>query len=212
MKNIINNLFIVFFCLSIITGIIQLSVRFKEIYYFDIDYLKIDKLSGISKEEIKLNYDYLIQYNLRKENTDFKMPTIKSSEKGKIHFEEVRDIFQNTIKIFKLSLLISIIGLYINIKNKNYIFLKSTSKLLIYIPVILLIPLAINFDGSFVLFHKIMFNNDYWIFDPNLDPVIEILPDVFFFHMGVIILILIILSSIFCNLLYKLLIKKGELC
>ena len=212
MKNIINNLFIVFFCLSIITGIIQLSIRFKEIYYFDIDYLKIDKLSGISKEEIKLNYDYLIQYNLRKENTDFKMPTIKSSEQGKIHFEEVRDIFQNTIKIFKLSLLISIIGLYINIKNKNYIFLKSTSKLLIYIQVILLIPLVINFDGSFVLFHKIMFNNDYWIFDPNLDPVIKILPDVFFFHMGVIILVLIILSSIFCNLLYKLLIKKGELC
>lgn len=212
MKSIINYLFIVFFCLLIITGIIQLSVRFKEIYYLDIDYLKIDKLSGISKEEIRLNYDYLIQYNLRKENTDFKMPTITSSEQGKIHFEEVRDIFQNTIKIFKLSLLISIIGLYINIKNKNYIFLKSTSKLLIYIPGILLIPLVINFDGSFVLFHKIMFNNDYWIFDPNLDPVIEILPDVFFLHMGVIILILIILSSIFCNLLYKLLIKKGELC
>lgn len=212
MKSIINNLFIVFFCLSIITGIIQLSIRFKEIYYFDIDYLKIDKLSGISKEEIKLNYDYLIQYNLRKENTDFKMPTIKSSEQGKIHFEEVRDIFQNTIKIFKLSLVISIIGLYINIKNKNYIFLKRTSKLLIYIPGILLISLVINFDGSFILFHKIMFNNDYWIFDPNLDPVIKILPDVFFFHMGVVILILIILSSIFCNLLYKLLTKKGELC
>ncbi len=212
MKSIINHLFIVFFCLSIITGIIQLSIRFKEIYYFDIDYLKIDKLSGISKEEIKLNYDYLIQYNLRKENTDFKMPTIKSSKQGKIHFEEVRDIFQNTIKIFKLSLVISIIGLYINIKNKNYIFLKRTSKLLIYIPGILLISLVINFDGSFILFHKIMFNNDYWIFDPNLDPVIKILPDVFFFHMGVIILVLIILSSIFCNLLYKLLIKKGELC
>lgn len=212
MKSIINHLFIVFFCLSIITGIIQLSIRFKEIYYFDIDYLKIDKLSGISKEEIKLNYDYLIQYNLRKENTDFKMPTIKSSEQGKIHFEEVRDIFQNTIKIFKLSLVISIIGLYINIKNKNYIFLKRTSKLLIYIPGILLISLVINFDGSFILFHKIMFNNDYWIFDPNLDPVIKILPDVFFFHMGVVILILIILSSIFCNLLYKLLTKKGELC
>lgn len=211
MKSLMNYLFIVFFCLLIITGIIQLSVRCKEIYYLDIDYLKIDKLSGRSKEEIKLNYDYLIHYNLRKENTVFKMPTIISSEPGKIHFEEVRDIFQNIVKIFKLSLLISIVGLYINIKNKDYTFLKSTSKLLIYIPGILLIPLIINFDGSFILFHKIMFNNDYWIFDPNLDPVIEILPDVFFLHMGVIILILIILSSLVCNLLYKSLIKKGEL-
>ncbi len=211
MKNIINYLFIVFFCLLIVTGIIQLSVRCKEIYYFDIDYLKIDRLSGLSKEEIKLNYDYLIQYNLRKKDTDFKMPTIISSQQGKVHFEEVRDIFQDVVRLFKLSLLISIVGLYVNIKNKNYTFLKSTSKLLIYIPGILLIPLIINFDGSFVLFHKIMFNNDYWIFDPNLDPVINILPDVFFFHMGLLILILIILSSILCNLLYKLSIKKREL-
>ena len=208
MKRIINYLFIVFFCLFIITGIIQLSVRFKEIYYLDVDYLGIDKLSGLSKEEIKLNYDYLIKYNLDKENTEFNMPTITSSQEGKIHFKEVRDIFQNTVKLFKLSLVVSLIGLYLNIKNKNYNFLKITSRLLIYTPIILLIPIIINFDKSFILFHKIMFNNDYWIFDPNLDPVIEILPDTFFFHMGIVILTLIILSSITCNLLYKLLTKK----
>lgn len=208
MKRIINYLFIVFFCLFIITGIIQLSVRFKEIYYLDVDYLGIDKLSGLSKEEIKLNYDYLIKYNLDKENTEFNMPTISSSQEGKIHFKEVRDIFQNTVKLFKLSLVVSLIGLYLNIKNKNYNFLKITSRLLIYTPIILLIPIIIDFDKSFILFHKIMFNNDYWIFDPNLDPVIEILPDTFFFHMGIVILTLIILSSITCNLLYKLLNKK----
>lgn len=208
MKRIINYLFIVFFCLFIITGIIQLSVRFKEIYYLDVDYLGIDKLSGLSKEEIKLNYDYLIKYNLDKENTEFNMPTITSSQEGKIHFKEVRDIFQNTVKLFKLSLVVSLIGLYLNIKNKNYNFLKITSRLLIYTPIILLIPIIIDFDKSFILFHKIMFNNDYWIFDPNLDPVIEILPDTFFFHMGIVILTLIILSSITCNLLYKLLNKK----
>ena len=208
MKRIINYLFIVFFCLFIITGIIQLSVRFKEIYYLDVDYLGIDKLSGLSKEEIKLNYDYLIKYNLDKENTEFNMPTIASSKEGKIHFKEVRDIFQNTVKLFKLSLVVSLIGLYLNIKNKNYNFLKITSRLLIYTPIILLIPIIINFDKSFILFHKIMFNNDYWIFDPNLDPVIEILPDTFFFHMGIVILTLIILSSITCSLLYKLLNKK----
>ena len=30
-----------------------------------------------------------------------------------------------------------------------------------------MLPIVVNFEGSFVLFHKIMFNNDYWIFDPN---------------------------------------------
>ena len=46
---------------------------------------------------------------------DFKLPSIKSSENGKIHFEEVRNIFQNLNKIFTISLVLLIIGLYISI-------------------------------------------------------------------------------------------------
>ena len=91
----------------------------------------------------------------------------------------------------------------INILNKNIEFLKTTSKALIVIPLILMLPIVVNFEGSFVLFHKIMFNNDYWIFDPNLDPVINILPEEFFFHAGLMILILIIIASLTNYLIYR---------
>ena len=37
----------------------------------------------------------MIDYNLSKDDREFELPTIKSSNQGKIHFEEVRDIFQN---------------------------------------------------------------------------------------------------------------------
>lgn len=66
-----------------------------------------------------------------------------------------------------------------------------------------MLPIVVNFEGSFVLFHKIMFNNDYWIFDPNLDPVINILPEEFFFHAGLMILILIIIASLTNYLIYR---------
>ena len=108
-------------------------------------------------------------------------------------------------KIFNISLVISIIGVIINILNKNIEILKTTSKTLILLPMILMLPVVINFKGSFVLFHKIMFNNDYWIIDPNLDPVIKILPEIFFFHAGIKILILIIVASITNYLIYTLL-------
>ena len=147
----------------------------------------------------------MIDYNLSKDNKEFELPTLKSSKQGKIHFEEVRDIFQNMNKIFNISLVISIIGVIINILNKNIEILKTTSKTLILLPMILMLPVVINFKGSFVLFHKIMFNNDYWIFDPNLDPVINILPEKFFFHAGIMILILIIVASITNYLIYTLL-------
>lgn len=205
MKKIINIIFSVIFSVLIIITIVRFTVGFKQLYYFDIDYLNIPMLSGLSKEEIKENYDYMIDYNLSKDNKEFELPTLKSSNQGKIHFEEVRDIFQNMNKIFNISLVLSIVGVIINILNKNIEILKTTSKTLILLPMILMLPVVINFEGSFVLFHKIMFNNDYWIFDPNLDPVINILPEKFFFHAGIMILILIIVASLANYLIYKLL-------
>ena len=203
MKKIINIIFSVIFSVLIIITIVKFTVGFKQLYYFDIDYLNIPILSGLSKEEIKENYDYMIDYNLSKDNKEFELPTLKSSKQGKIHFEEVRDIFQNMNKIFNISLVISIIGVIINILNKNIEFLKTTSKTLILMPLILMAPIILNFDGSFILFHKLMFNNDYWIFDPNLDPVINILPEEFFFHAGLMILILIIIASLTNYLIYR---------
>lgn len=205
MKKIINIIFSVIFSVLIIITIVRFTVGFKQLYYFDIDYLNIPMLSGLSKEEIKENYDYMIDYNLSEGNKEFELPTLKSSKQGKIHFEEVRDIFQNMNKIFNISLVLSIIGVIINTLNKNIEILKTTSKTLILLPMILMLPVVINFEGSFVLFHKIMFNNDYWIFDPNLDPVINILPEKFFFHAGIMILILIIVASLANYLIYKLL-------
>ena len=196
MKKIINVIFSVIFSVLIISTIIKFTVGFKQLYYFDIEYLNIPVLSGLSKEDIKKNYDYMIDYNLDKDNKEFELPSIKSSENGKIHFEEVRNIFQILNKIFKISLVLSIIGLVINILNKNIEFLKTTSKALIVIPLILMLPIVVNFEGSFVLFHKIMFN-------PNLDPVINILPEEFFFHAGLMILILIIIASLTNYLIYR---------
>lgn len=203
MKKIINVISSVIFSILIISATIKFTVGFKQLYYFDINYLNIPILSGLSKEEIKENYDYMIDYNLGKDNREFELPTIKSSKQGKIHFEEVRDIFQSMNKMFNILLLLSIIGVIINILDKNIEILKMTSKTLILLPMILMLPIVINFSGSFVLFHKIMFDNDYWIFDPSLDPVINILPEEFFFHAGVMILILIIIASLANYLTYR---------
>ena len=205
MKKFINVIFSIIFSVFIISTIVKFTVGFKQLYYFDIEYLSIPILSGLSKEDIKKNYDYMIDYNLDKDKKEFELPSIKSSDNGKIHFEEVRNIFQILNKIFYISLLASIISLAINILNKNIEVLKTTSKTLILIPLILMLPIVVNFEGTFVLFHNIMFNNDYWIFDPNLDPVINILPQEFFFHAGMMILILIIIASLTNYLIYRLL-------
>ncbi|EGT4088887.1 TIGR01906 family membrane protein, partial [Clostridioides difficile] len=193
MKKFLNVLFSICISIVIIVGVINFTVGFKQLYYFDIDYLNISELSGLSKDDIKLNYDYLIDYNLNKNVSEFKLPTLKSSPQGKIHFEEVRNIFQNINKLAKLLLVVSLVGIILSVKNKNIKILKTTSITLIIMPLLLTVPILLNFEKSFIIFHKLLFRNDYWIFNPDLDPVINILPEEFFFHSGMMILILILL-------------------
>ncbi|EIS9524382.1 TPA: TIGR01906 family membrane protein [Clostridioides difficile] len=204
MKKFLNVLFSVCISIVIIVGVINFTVGFKQLYYFDIDYLNISELSGLSEDDIKLNYDYLIDYNLNKNVSEFKLPTLKSSPQGKIHFEEVRNIFQNINKLAKLLLVVSLVGIILSVKNKNIKILKTTSITLIIMPLLLTVPILLNFEKSFIIFHKLLFRNDYWIFNPDLDPVINILPEEFFFHSGMMILILILLVSILLFVMYKL--------
>ncbi len=194
--------------LFIITSIVIFTVKCKTLYYFDIEYLNIPKLSNMTKEDIKLNYDYLIEYNISNKETRFKLPTLKSSIEGKIHFEEVREIFQNIKFINFITGIISITGMFIFTKNKSIKILKGIGIALISIPLGLIISIIINFEVSFKIFHRMLFDNDYWMFDSTVDPVIRMLPAKFFLHAGILILSLIIISGIMCIFIYKLLIKK----
>lgn len=203
------NIFISFsLAIFIITGSVILGLRCKNIYYNDISNLNISDMSGFTDEEIMLNYDYLIDYNLNNSVEEFNLPTIKYSKEGKIHFEEVRNIFQFIKRVCLISFLISLVGVIISIKNKNIKFLNTTSIMTIGLIIITAIPLLINFNYFFIKFHEIVFSNDYWIFDPDKDPVINMLPEEVFFHIGLFILVLILLGSILLQLLYRVINKK----
>ncbi|WP_297133629.1 TIGR01906 family membrane protein [Terrisporobacter sp.] len=211
MKKILNIMISISLAIFIISGSVILGLKFKSIYYKDISKLNISSLSGLSEDEIKLNYDYLIDYNLNNSVGEFKLPTIKYSKEGKIHFEEVRNIFQFIKKVFYISFVISLVIIIFNIKNRNIKFLKYSSIMTILLPIITAIPVMINFNYFFIKFHQIVFSNDYWIFDPEVDPVINILPQEVFFHIGIFILIIMLLISILLQIAYRLIKKKMKI-
>ena len=58
-------------------------------------------------------------------------------------------------------------------------------------PLILLVPLgafaiwaAVDFDGAFTFFHRLLFTNDLWLLDPRTDLLIRICPESMFAAMG----------------------------
>lgn len=203
MKKLLNMLISFALAIFIISGSVILGLKCKSLYYYDVKNLNISAMSGFTEEEIKKNYDYLIDYNLNENVEEFHLPTIKYSKEGKIHFEEVRNIFQVVKKVFYLSGIISTLGIILSIKNKNIKFLNTTSIMTILLPIITAIPLVMNFNYFFIKFHEAVFSNDYWIFDPDIDPVINILPQDIFFHIGILILAIILVVSTLLQIFYR---------
>lgn len=189
--------------LTIISVSVVFTLAFRPLYYLDISALDISEQSGYSEEEIRENYDVLIDYNMSLGKDKLEFPTLAMSEPGRIHFEEVRDIF-NIFKYMAMAgVVLSIGGIVFCIRRKEYRYLKLTSILAVALPAVLGLLVALNWDWAFVTFHHIAFDNDYWIFDPLTDPVITILPDTFFMHCALMILGCVVLGSVVCGLVYR---------
>lgn len=202
MRKLLNVVISICLALFVIGSSVIITMNIKNIYYNDIDKLNIESMIDLSREDIIENYDYLIDYNLSWNAGEFELPSLPSSPNGKIHFEEVRDIFQNVKVLTIITGIISIIGGILQIKKGQFKFLRNASILIVIMPILLAIPIAINFNACFIMFHKIMFSNDYWIFNPIIDPVINMLPEAFFMHMGVAILAIMIVGSAILQLMY----------
>lgn len=183
----------IIYMLFIISFSVILVLNFNPLYYSDIDRLQIEKSSGLSKNEIIENYDTLISYNSMFNHEELEFPSLSMSEYGKIHFEEVKALFVLVQYLCIAALVIGIVGTVLKMRTRDAGYLKLTAILTLAIPAVLGILIALNWDNFFVTFHQIFFNNDYWIFDPALDPIITILPDAFFMHCAIAILLLVVL-------------------
>ena len=187
-------------CLSV-----TLTVLFRPVYYWDIDYLNIGDRYGISEEICRLNYDVLIDYNLAWGPETLEFPHFKMSEGGRIHFEEVKVIFVACQYAAAAGLLAfgGRIWWQKRHQDRDYRWLRWTGWVALALVAAVGSLVAINWDLAFVLMHKLLFNNDLWLFNWETDPIILILPDTFFMHCGILIMVLVVVFVIGCRLLAK---------
>lgn len=201
-KHIVMALLCVLFivCLSV-----TLTVLFRPLYYWDIGHLEIGEKYGISEEICRLNYDILIDYNLVWGPETLEMPNFPMSEGGRIHFEEVKVIFVacQYAAVFGLLAFLSRILWQKKRGDGDYRWLRWTGWVALAIVAAVGSLVAVNWDLAFVLMHKILFNNDLWLFDWRTDPVILILPDEFFMHCGILIMVLVVAFVVGCRVLAK---------
>ncbi len=196
--------FLFIFSLSVV-----LVLNLRTIYYFDIRYQQLEQATGLSEETIRENYDTLIDYNLlTKRVKKLEFPDFPMSEHGRIHFAEVKRIFLMIQWLCIVSGVILVISLFKKLRRRDYGSLKLMSILTFLVPVVLGVSAALNWNDFFIKFHELFFKNNYWIFDPVTDPVIRILPDAFFFHCAVMILLFLVLGCVLTGAMYRFATRK----
>lgn len=190
-----------------IATIIALNLRF--IYIFIIDKYKLVNITGVSKANLIIDYNELINYLQNPFIESLKFENFTMSSYGEIHFFEVKRIFISLIVIALVFIIANLFYIFLcklkmRSSYKNIIKnLNSGSNILIIFFIILLAAYVIDFSKAFIIFHKIFFKNDYWIFDATIDPIINALPEDLFMIYGAIILGIVILSSIIIKLINK---------
>lgn len=208
MKKISDAVMAILLTAFLISGAVIITLACRPLYYLDIKTLHIAEESGYSEAEIRENYDTLIDYNLLPWQKELEFPTMSMSEYGKIHFQEVKVIFQLFQITFVSSFLLMMVGIFIKRKKREYGYLKWAGFLTIAIPTFIGIFVAVCWDQVFVWFHELVFRNDYWLFDPATDPVITILPDAFFMHCAMLILTIVLVGAVVCLFLWHHLTKR----
>lgn len=128
------------------------------------------------------------------------------NEQDRLHMADVRNLFLGGLKLRNYAVILATI-LMIVLMAKKADFRRLVPQgylqaLFVYLilAAILGVAMSIDFTSCFTLFHKLFFTNNLWIFDPETDYMIRMLPEGFFSDMvirvGVIFIVLLAVPGV----------------
>lgn len=185
---------------TVVCMAVSITVMFKPLYYFDIGHLNIAEKSGYTQEQCVRNYDILIDYNLIGGPDKLEFADMGMSEQGRIHFEEVKAIFTAAQWIGAAGTAAVILLLC---RRRDPHWLKASVMSASAICAAVLTAIIVDWRRTFAAMHEIFFRNDYWIFNPDTDPIIRLLPNMFFMHCGIMIIGIVLLINIIFWIIYR---------
>ena len=186
--------------LTLLTGAIAAPILCRPFYYAHIGPLELEERTGLTREEIRTAYDEMLDYCLGGE--EFSTGVLKWSQSGKDHFTDVRVLFLLDLRVFAAGAAAIVILLIAGRLRR-----RSPARLLGRGPcfwagaglggAFLIVGglAALDFDRAFTVFHTIFFpGKTNWLFDPNTDQIINILPETFFMDCAILILAVLVVG------------------
>ena len=208
-EKLAKSVLILYFSLVAICMASLVIINSTWIYKVVIKKYNLTSITGISEKALMSEYRGLINYLQNPFVDKLKFDNFVMSTYGEVHFYEVKRIFIALIIIVTI-FMVGLIGWFIfNKYQKGLINIRgllrgfnNSANLLIIFLIGIVILYFIDFSWAFIMFHKIFFKNDYWIFDPVIDPIIMALPEELFMICGGGILILLLIMIIAVKYFY----------
>jgi integral membrane protein (TIGR01906 family) len=205
-NRIFKNFVGIFNAISIISITVLIVLNTTIVYRYEIQKYKLTEYTQLSAEILMDNYKRMINYVQNPLKKELVFNNLAMSNFGEIHFSEVKRIF---MYLYIISIIFISIIIFKIVTNRNKHLgkkfiksLNSSVNIIVLILVFISIMASINFSKTFYFFHKIFFRNDYWIFDPVADPIINALPQEFFMTELILIISLLILFTIVIKVIY----------
>ena len=188
--------------LILLTGSIAAPILCRPFYYAHIGPMALCEQTGWSEEQIKTAYNEMMDFCLGK--AEFSTGDLRWSEEGRQHFIDVRQLFLLDLRVLTAAVLALVVLLLLAallrrrpapLGRKHFLFWSGSGLAAVFVVVGALA--ATDFDRAFTVFHQLFFpGKTNWLFDPDTDEIIRILPQDFFMHCAILILVLLLLGCV----------------
>jgi len=184
--------------LFIISFAVVFVLHFRPMYYMDIRLLKLEAASGVPEAAIRKDYDSVIHYLSFWNRQPLTLSTFAMSQQGRIHFADCKKIFDLVQILCIATGILTLTSYFLHRHGGNSRYLRMAGILTIVVPSVLGVLAVWKWDTVFETFHKVLFRNNYWLFDVSQDPIILVLPDAFFFQCAIVIFAIVLLGGLIC--------------
>lgn len=177
--------------LLILSSVFFHVLDFEPFYNYEIEKNNIEKAVNIPKEELLPLYKVLTDYMQGKVPSIQKMASVDGVEMLMYNQREIDHMVDVKALVTKLRRVMLVLGavflasLFILMKfGVNWIHLligQFMSTLIIFVGFSMMA--LTDFTHYFIKFHELLFTNDLWLLDPMTDRMIQLLPEVFFRDM-----------------------------
>ena len=208
MRFVMGYLVAVCLLLIIISQSIIFPTFYRPFFVWQYDRLNVAETIQVTDETLMEVTDKLLDYmRSRRDSIEDIYAVVAGQERQFfsrieiVHMVDVRDLYTLAFAIRNIAFFTSI-ALILTMALFRLEILSTIARCarevvagFLIILVLLTGVIALDFNRAFDIFHHIFFFNDYWILDPRVDLLINMVPLSFFIHISIFILGLLLAAS-----------------